>query len=94
MSTLLERLRRWPRNLNLNQLLRVDCQRAADEIEQLHGTLDKLLYDAQGNGFIGDNIDDAIEWAVRQMAEAHRLRREQRFCSRCKAAIDEGHDRG
>jgi hypothetical protein len=38
---------------------------------------DTLLRTSQRNGFIGDNLDDAIAWAVRQMGEAHRLRRER-----------------
>jgi hypothetical protein len=51
-------------------------QEADAEIERLRATLDQLLRDAQQNGFIGDNIDDAIAWAVRQIAAANKLRRE------------------
>jgi hypothetical protein len=46
------------------------------EIEQLRAVLDRLLHDAQRNGFIGDNLDDAIAWATRQMGESFRLRAE------------------
>ena len=39
MKKLIDRLRRWSHDLDLNQLLRVDCQQAADELERLTGAL-------------------------------------------------------
>ena len=47
---------------------------ACDEIERLQAILSAFLHDAQGNGFIGDNVPDALSWASRQMGEAYRLR--------------------
>jgi hypothetical protein len=71
-ADILDRLRVASRN----GIAREVCEHAILEIERLRATLDQLLRDAQKNGFIGDNIDDAIGWAVRQMAAAHQLRRE------------------
>ena len=35
MKKLIDRLRRWSHDLDLNQLLRLDCRDAADELERL-----------------------------------------------------------
>lgn len=58
------------------------------ENQRLQGILDAFLHDAQGNGFIGESVNDALAWAARQMAEAFRLRGSEAFhVEACGASV-------
>lgn len=57
--------------------LQLMATKETERCMELEAKLERMLYDAQGNGFIGDNVDDAIAWATRQMGESFRLRKER-----------------
>ena len=44
-------------------------------IERLRDARTRMLRDAQCNGFIGEDEDEAISWAIRRSAELHRLQK-------------------
>ncbi len=49
-------------------------EKLRERLSAAEAKLWNLLYHAQGNGFIGESVDDAIVWAMRQMGESCRLR--------------------
>ena len=55
------------------------CLSLKAENEQLRNERQRLLHEAQGNGFTGDDVDAAISWAVRQMGEWHKLQQAVKY---------------
>ena len=60
------------------------------EIERLRDARTRILRDAQCNGFIGEDEDEAISWSIRRSAEVHKLQKAVAYLRRMAVLDPDG----